>query len=126
MRDDIPNGWDRRRFAKGVGIAVLAVQSLPSFAQTGGSSSEKSKADRDLLIHSSPGFASHTHDLLIPYTALNAPPLEGIKLESTSGLFHTHSIALTREQLVSVRRGGTVTVVASSHTFLIALHASLG
>ena len=126
MRNDTPNGWDRRRFAKGVGIALLAAQCLPSFAQTGGSSSEKSKVDRDLLIHSSRGFASHTHDLLIPYTALNAPPLEGIKLESTSGLFHTHSIALTREQLVGVRRGGTVTVAASSHTFLIALHASLG
>lgn len=104
-----------------MGVAVLAVQCMPSFAQTSGAPAEASGARKDLLIHSSPGFAGHTHDLLIPYSVLDEPPAEGVKLESTTGLFHTHSIALPREQLIEVRRGGTVRVPASSHTFLIAL-----
>lgn len=115
--------WDRRRIVAGIGMAVLAVQCAPSFAQTSGTQTGASGARKDLLIHSSAGFAGHTHDLLIPYAVLNEPPAEGVKLESTSGLFHTHSIALTREQLIDVRRGGTVRVPASSHTFSIALVA---
>jgi hypothetical protein len=126
MTDDAFNGWDRRKLITGVGVAFLAVRYLPSCSRTVESASEKNRSAENLLIHSSRGFVGHSHDLLIPYAVLNAPPLEGIRLESTPGLFHTHSVALTREQLVNVRREGTVTVVASSHTFLISLHASLG
>ena len=115
--------WDRRRVVRGIGVAVLAVQCMPSFAQTSGTPGEAGGAKNDLLFHSSPGFAGHSHDLLIPYAVLDEPPAEGVKLESTNSLFHTHSIALTREQLIDVRRGGTVRVPASSHTFLLALTA---
>lgn len=121
MRGGNLSEWDRRRLATGIGVAVLAVQCLPAFAQTSGSPSEKSPAAENLLIHSSPGFGGHTHNLLIPYSVLDEPPLQGIRLESTTSLFHTHSVALTREQLVKVRHGEVVAVKASSHTFSIAL-----
>jgi hypothetical protein len=121
MRNENFRQWDRRPVVRGIGVAVLAVQCLPSFAQTHASPGEGNGAGKDLLIHSTPGFAGHKHDLLIPYAVLDTPPAEGITLESTQDLFHTHSVALTQEQLVEVRRGGAVRIKASSHIFLIAL-----
>jgi hypothetical protein len=113
--------WDRRRIVTGIGIAVLTVQCASSCTQSSGPPEAVTAAGNNLLIHSSPGFAGHTHDLWIPYSVLDDPPADGVKLESTTGLFHTHSIALTKEQLMDVRRGGTARVPASSHVFLIAL-----
>jgi hypothetical protein len=113
---------ERRKFMKAVGIAVLTVQCLPLIAQasedppTGG----KKTAD-NLIIQSGPGLFSHVHDLLIPYTVLKAPPLQGVKLTTTEAVFHRHNIALTREQLIIVNQGGIVTQKASSHLFVIAL-----
>jgi len=61
------------------------------------------------------------HDLLIPFAILKAPPREGVALTTTEALLHRHTIGLTREQLITVNRGGTVTQKASSHLFVIAL-----
>ena len=114
--------WDRRRFIKGVGIAVLTVQSLPliGYASVNPSVDGNDQND-DLIIHSGPGLISHVHDLLIPYAVLKAPPLQGVRLTTTQAFLHRHSVALTREQLTTVEQGGTVVKKASSHLFTIAL-----
>ena len=113
---------DRRQFVKGVGVAVLTVQWLPLIAHASGNSPSDSKDTADnLIIRSGPGLMSHVHDLLIPYAILKAPPLHGVELETTQALLHRHSIALTREQLIIVDQGGTVTQKASSHILVIAL-----
>ena len=107
-------GVDRREFIKGVGVAVLTIQCLPLIAQA-----RDNEAAEDLIIHSGPGLFAHEHVLLIPYAVLNAPPVQGVELESTKALFHTHRFTLTQEQLTLVNRGGTVTERASSHIFVI-------
>jgi hypothetical protein len=113
---------DRRQFVKGVGVAVLSVQCLPLIAQVSCSSPSDSKDTAgNLVIRSGPGLLSHVHDLLIPYAILETPPLQGVELETTQALLHRHRIALTREQLIVVNQGGTVTQKASSHVFVIAL-----
>ena len=113
---------DRRKFIEGVGAAVLTVQLLPLIAHASGNSpSDGNEAADNLIIHSGPGFIPHVHDLLIPYAVLNAPPLQGVKLETTRALFHTHDVVLTQEQLIIVNQGGTVTATGGSHLFGIEL-----
>jgi hypothetical protein len=115
-------GMDRRKFIAGVGGAVLTAQLFPLIAHASGDSpSEGNEAADHLTIHSGSGFIPHMHDLLIPYAVLDAPPLRGVKLETTNALFHTHDVVLTREQLTVVNQGGTVTEIAGSHLFVIAL-----
>ena len=113
---------DRRKFVRGVGMAVLTVQCLPLMACASANppSDGNERAD-DLIIHSGPGAFRHVHDLQIPYAVLNAPPPQGIKLTSTESLYHQHNIALTQNELTIVKQGGTVTQKASSHLFVIAL-----
>lgn len=124
MADDVDEAIasDRRTFIKGVGVAVLTVQCLPLIAHASGNPPSDGKETTDnLIIQSGPGLLDHVHDLLIPYAVLKAPPLQGVELTSTQGLFHRHNVALTREQLTIVNQGGTVTKKASSHLFVIAL-----
>ena len=121
MSDHSENGMDRRRFINGVGVALLTVQVLPWIAHASASPSDGNIAAENLIIHSGPGFVPHTHDLLVPYALLKAPPREGVKLESTMSLFHTHDVVLSQEQLIAVNHGGTVTALGGSHTFVIAL-----
>ncbi len=125
MSDRSEINKDRRRFIKragGVGVALLSVQWLPSIAQSSASSADASdESDKNLIIHSGPGFVPHTHDLLIPYAVLSAPPIRGIKLQSTSALFHTHDVVLSERQLIAVNHGKTITAFGGSHTFVIAL-----
>jgi hypothetical protein len=112
---------DRRRFIAGAGVAILTVQCLSLLAHASGNSpSDSSEAADNLIIHSGPGFIPHSHDLLIPYAALSAPPLQGVTLESTRALFHTHDVVLTQEELSAVSHGGTVTKIGGSHLFVIA------
>jgi len=114
--------FDRRKFIKGLGFAVLTVQCLPLIAHASGDSPRAGNKDADhLVIHSSSGFVPHVHDLLIPYAVLNAPPPQGVELNSTQAFFHTHKVVLTQKELISVNQGGTVTQKASSHLFVIAL-----
>jgi hypothetical protein len=118
---------DRRRFIKGVGVAILTVQWLPWIAHASGNSpNDGDEAADNLIVHSGPGFIPHVHDLLIPYAVLDAPPLQGVTLETTKALFHTHGVVLTREQLVIVNQGGTVTAKGGSHLFVITLADALG
>ena len=120
--EELNQGMDRREFIKGVGVAVLTVQCLPLIAHASGiSPSDGNEAADNLIIHSGPGAIPHTHDLLIPYAVLNAPPLQGVVLNSTRALFHTHNVVLTQEQLIIVNQGGTVTEKGGSHLFVIAL-----
>ena len=120
-------GMDRRGFIEGFGLAVLTAQLLPLIAHASGKSpSDGNEAADSLTIHSGSGFVPHVHDLLIPYAVLNAPPLQGVRLETTKALFHTHDIVLTREQLITVNEGGTVTAIGGSHHFVIALADGLG
>jgi hypothetical protein len=99
MSDHSENGMDRRRFINGVGVALLTVQVLPWIAHASASPSDGNIVAENLIIHSGPGFVPHTHDLLVPYALLKAPPREGVKLESTMSLFHTHDVVLSQEIL---------------------------
>ncbi len=108
---------DRRGFIKGVGGALLTVQSLSSMAHASGGVPSAAS----LAIRSGHGFVPHTHELLIPYAVLHVPPPRGVKLLSTSALFHAHDVVLTKQQLTVVNQGGTVIVTGGSHTFVIAL-----
>ena len=122
MIDDIPVECDRRTFLRGLGRAVLAVQSLALIGCESGDPPRDDKETVDnLILHSSPGNFDHVHDLLIPYALLRTPPSEGVKLLSTKSFFHRHEIALTQEELTTVNQGGSVTRKASSHLFVIAL-----
>ncbi|MEP6849907.1 MAG: hypothetical protein ABI999_13705 [Acidobacteriota bacterium] len=122
MIDDIPVEWDRRSFLRGLGLAVLTVQSLALIGCESGDPpiDDQMKVD-NLILQSSPGKFDHVHDLLIPYALLRTPPSEGVKLVSTKSFFHRHEIALTQEELTTVNQGGSVTRKASSHLFVIAL-----
>jgi hypothetical protein len=112
----------RRGFFKGMGFAVLTVQFLPLIVHASGEAPGDGQGPADnLIVHLSPGFISHVHDLLIPYAVLRNPPVGGVELKTTEALFHRHPVKLTREQLMTVNRGGTVTGHASSHRFVIAL-----
>jgi hypothetical protein len=123
---EMNQGVDRRRFIKGAGVAILTLQCLPLIAHASGSSpSDDNEAADNLIIHSGPGFIPHAHDLLIPYAVLNLPPLQGVTLETTQALFHTHDVVLTQEQLIIVNQGGTVTAKGGSHLFVIASAAAL-
>lgn len=113
---------DRRDFLKRAGIAVLTVQCLPLIAQASGNpATEGANTGKNLIIESGPGLFRHVHDLLIPYAVLDAPPPQGITLTSTQSMLHQHNIALTQNELATVKQGGTVTQKASSHVFVIAL-----
>lgn len=117
---------DRRRFAAGIGLALLTAHCAPSTAHAPESSSrDGSAAARNLIIRSSLGFLGHTHDLLIPYAVLSAPPRQGARLESTRTGFHTHKVVLTQDQLMVVNHGRTVSAIAGSHTFVIALAGAI-
>ena len=105
---------------QGAGVAILTVQCLPLLACASGDSPiDGNAAAENLIVHSGPGKVPHTHDLLIPYAVLNAPPPQGVKLESTRALFHTHDVVLTQEQLIVVSQGGTVSAIGGSHLFVI-------
>src|SRR5262249_2874912 len=113
---------DRRKFLKGVGLAVLTVQFLPLIAHASGDSAgDGNDAANNLSIPFTPGLLSHVHDLLIPYAVLKTPPADGVELQTPRAMLHRHTVKLTREQLLTVSRGGSVTGKASSHRFVIAL-----
>jgi hypothetical protein len=113
---------DRRAFLNAAGVALLTVQSLPLIAQaTANSPSAGEAADNTLMIQSSPGAFGHVHDLAIPNALLRTPPREGVELMSTRAFLHTHSIALSQKELLTVSQGGTVTKKGSSHLFVVAL-----
>jgi hypothetical protein len=113
---------DRREFMRGLGVAVLTVQMLPLIARASEDPpSDGHEAGDNLVIQSGPGLFSHVHDLLVAWAILRTPPHQGVELTTTRALFHTHNIALTQKQLITVRQGGTVTAKSSSHFFVIAL-----
>lgn len=119
---DMPIEWDRRTFIKGLGFAVLTVQSIALIGCAPGDPPlDEKMRDDNLVLQSSPGKFDHTHELVIPYALLRTPPGKGVKLLSSKAFFHQHEIVLTQEDLATVNQGGTVTRKASSHLFVIAL-----
>jgi hypothetical protein len=124
LADDVDEAIaaDRRQFVRGVGLAMLTVQMLPVIAHAAThSAGNGNDATHDLIIHSGPGAFGHVHDLLVPYAILRTPPREGVELTSTKVFLHTHRIALTQNDLMTVNQGRTVTKKSSSHLFVIAL-----
>ena len=121
----IPDGTeaialDRRTFVKGVGFAVLTVQCLSLISCASGKSpGYENRAADNLIIHSRGGFPPHVHDLLIPYALLNAPPSQGVELKTTQAMLHSHKVALTQKELITVNQRGTVTAKGGSHLFVI-------
>jgi hypothetical protein len=112
----------RRQFLNQLGVVVLTVQCLSANALDSGDWHRvTAEGLDDLLIHSSPGAFSHTHDLLIPIAVIKTPPRQGVQLTSSKAFLHQHAISLTQQELTSVSQGGTVVQKASSHVFVIAL-----
>lgn len=113
---------DRRRFVKGVGMAVLTVHCLPLLSCAADPSPlETAGAPDGLKILSSPGKFGHVHDLLIPLALLSAPPVQGVELTTGKAFLHQHNVRLSQADLALVHGGGTVTQKASSHVFVITL-----
>ena len=117
--------FQRRRFLKLLGYSALSVQILPLAGCT--SALEAPPAD-SLAVTSSRNskvgrWADHSHLLYVPRRLFSAPPREGVTLSTTRTFLHTHQVALTQTQLVSVARGGTVRVKDSggTHAFSIEL-----
>jgi hypothetical protein len=119
MSDHRAPQQSRRLFVAGASIGLLALQYRRAIAQPAANAQTASAGD--LVIRSSPGLFSHTHDLLISGAYLRTPPPRGVRIVSTTALFHTHEFLLTRDQLRAIERGEPVTTTASSHTFVIAL-----
>ena len=114
--------FDRRRVLLQAGVAVFAAWCLPSNSAASESAPRlKPVGTGNLVIRSGSGFVPHTHDLVIPYAILRAPPPRGVKLISTNSFLHTHEVVLTQAQLVAVIHGETVIATGGSHTFAIAL-----
>jgi hypothetical protein len=116
---------ERRQFLKLLGYAALSVQMLPL---TGCPSAVETAPVDSLTVTSSRNskvgrWAAHSHVLYVPLHLFRAPPREGATLSTTRTFLHSHEVALTQEQLVTVARGGTVRVKDSNgtHTFSIEL-----
>jgi hypothetical protein len=111
---------DRRRVLKRIGVAILTMQCLPLVADAAENSpGGTNQSAENLIIHSGPGAFSHIHELLIPYAVLKVPPVQGVELTSSQALLHQHNVALTRDELLLVGKGGRVVKKASSHLFTI-------
>jgi len=54
----------------------------------------------------------HTHSITISKSDIDSPPAAGIALTTTASGTHSHSFAMTSDQLLSVAGGSTVTVVS--------------
>ena len=108
-----------------LGFVALSVRTLPL---AGGASAEEADPADSLAVTSSRNsklgrWAYHSHLLCVPLQLFRAPPRQGVTLSTTWKFFHSHKVALTQAQLVTVARGGTVEVEDSigAHTFSIEL-----
>jgi hypothetical protein len=115
----------RRQFLKLLGYAALSIQILPL---TGCDSAVETPPTDSLAVTSSRDsklgrWAYHSHVLYVPLQLFRAPPAQGVTLSTTWTYFHSHQVALTEAQLVTVARGGAVQVQDSggAHTFSIQL-----
>jgi hypothetical protein len=115
----------RREFLELLGYTALSVQILPLTA--GACAVETAPADSLSLTSSRNSklgrWADHSHLLYVPLQLFRAPRREGVTLSTTRTFFHSHEVALTQAQLVTVARGGTARVKDSLgvHTFSIEL-----
>lgn len=114
----------RREFLELSGYAALSVRLLPLMT---GCAAEKAPAD-SLTVTSSPAsklghWADHSHLLYVPLKLFRDLPPEGVTLSTTRTYLHSHDVALTREQLVTVAQGGAVRVMdtTGTHEFAIEL-----
>jgi hypothetical protein len=119
------NTLRRRRFLELLGYAALSVQLLPL---TGCSSAVEAPPDDSLAVTSSRNskvgrWADHAHILYVPLQLMSAPPRKGVTLSTTRMFLHSHEVALTEAQLITVAGGGTVQVkdTDGTHTFSIEL-----
>ena len=115
----------RREFLELLGYAALSLRILPLTAAA--CAVETAPPDSLSVISSRNSklghWAAHTHLLYVPLQFFRAPPREGVTLSTTWTFLHSHEVALTQAQLVTVARGGSVQVKdsAGAHTFSIEL-----
>jgi hypothetical protein len=112
----------RRQFLELLGRAALSVPIGACAAETAPADSLAVTSSRNSKLGR---WAAHSHFLYVPLRLFEAPPQQGVTLSTTWKFLHSHEVALTRAQLVTVARGGTVRVEDSStaHTFSIELSA---
>jgi hypothetical protein len=119
---------ERREFLKKLGMVALSIQVISlspfSLAQA---QEEQQPTENDLVIRSGPSrFAplpGHFHNLIIPLTLFQSPPLEGVKLVTTRAYGHRHVVKLSQEQLAAVAQGSRleVTDTVTDHKYVIML-----
>jgi hypothetical protein len=57
---------------------------------------------------------AHQHSICVPTTDLTAPPAAGLTYTSSLFAEHTHTLALTSDQLAQIQAGQSVTVASAS------------
>jgi len=65
----------------------------------------------------------HSHALEVPTDAVNNPPVGGVTLTTKPSQGHTHDVFLSRDQLKTLQRGGTLKDVALSMSPLPSPHS---
>lgn len=117
----------RRHVLKLLGYAALSVSILPLAVGACAEETETAPAD-SLAVNASRNsklgrWAYHSHVLYVPLELFRTPPRQGVTLSTTRTYLHSHEVALTQAQLVTVARGDTVQVTDSNgaHTFSIEL-----
>jgi hypothetical protein len=116
---------NRRRFLEGLGLAVLAVQVLPS---TSAHAENAPVIENDNLVIES-GISrflpasDHWHYLTVPLADLQNPPAQGVQLKTSRAYLHTHTVVLSAEQLTAIAQGQTVTVddTVGDHQYALSL-----
>jgi hypothetical protein len=77
--------------------------------------------NQDIIIKSKGFRVPHSHTITVPASAISHPPSQGVTLTTSKGLFHTHKVIVTQQQLSAVNQGQEVTVKDDSgvHSFTI-------
>ena len=80
---------------------------------TGCSSSDPGTPPTSRAFNSSSALG-HSHTVVINKADIETPPAAGIALTTSSASNHSHSFAMTREQLLAVAAGSTVIIIDGS------------
>ncbi len=110
--------------------AVIAACVLVAGSLAGCKSSTTPSSPTDSKVFTSSTELSHTHTVTLEKTYVESPGANGLSLTTNASAYggHTHSVVLTRDQLVSVMGGASVVIVtgvadgglgAHTHTFTI-------
>jgi hypothetical protein len=102
---------NRREFIIRVGTALIAVPVALSLESCGNDNGD-TPAPPGFDVNSTVDLA-HSHSVRILTSDLTNPPASGVVYTSSVSDGHTHTIALTQQQLTDINNGVSVPVVSS-------------